>query len=180
VLGASQYTYVEAVLSQRKEDLISCCEHALTFYGGVTRAIVPDNLKSAVTKSSLYEPTLNQAFENFALHYSTTILPARAYKPKDKSLVEGAVRIAYQRIYSALDKKIFYSLEEINQAIREILELHNNTKLTGRPYSRKDLFEEVERMELSPLPAVPNEFKRQQYSTVAVNGHICLKEDKHY
>jgi len=76
VLGASQLTYVEAVLSQCKEDFISCCEHALVYYGGVPKAIVPDNLKSAVTKSSLYEPTLNQAFENFALHYSTTILPA--------------------------------------------------------------------------------------------------------
>ena len=84
ILGASQLTYVEGTLSQRKEDLISSCEHALLYYGGVPMAIVPDNLKSAVTKSSLYEPTLNQAFENFALHYSTTILPARAYKPKDK------------------------------------------------------------------------------------------------
>jgi hypothetical protein len=73
-----------------------------------------------VTKSSLYEPTLNQAFENFALHYSTTILPARSLRPKDKSLVEGAVRIAYQRIYSVLDKKVFHSLEELNDAIKEI------------------------------------------------------------
>lgn len=180
VLGASQLTYVEAVMSQCKEDLILCCEHALFYYGGVPRAIVPDNLRSAVTKSSLYEPTLNQAFENFALHYSTTILPARAYKPKDKSLVEGAVKIAYRRIYSVLDKRVFHSIEELNDAIREILELHNNTKLTNRPYSRRDLFEEVEKAALNPLPSLAYEFKRQQYSTVAVNGHICLKEDKHY
>lgn len=72
VLGASQLTYVEAVLSQCKEDFISCCEHALVYYGGVPKAIVPDNLKSAVIKSSPYEPTLNQVFENFALHYTTT------------------------------------------------------------------------------------------------------------
>ncbi len=180
VLGASQLTYVEAVLSQCKEDFISCCEHALYFYGGVPKAIVPDNLKSAVTKSSLYEPTLNQAFENFALHYSTTILPARSYRPKDKSLVEGAVRIAYQRIYSVLDRRVFHSLEELNKAIREAFEIHNNTRFTGRPYSRRDLFEEVERTTLGTLPLVPFEFKRQQYSSVSVNGHICLKEDKHY
>jgi len=180
VLGASQLTYVEAVLSQSKEDFISCCEHALAYYGGVPKAIVPDNLKSAVTKSSLYEPTLNQTFENFALHYSTTILPARSYKPKDKSLVEGAVRIAYQRIYSVLDRKIFHSLEELNDAIREIAELHNNTRFSSRPYSRRDLFEEIEREALHLLPSLPYEFKRQQYSTVSVNGHICLKEDKHY
>lgn len=180
ILGASQLTYIEGVLSQQKEDFIASCEQALFYYGGVPRAIVPDNLRSAVTKSSLYEPTLNEAFENFALHYSTTILPARAYKPKDKSLVEGAVRIAYQRIYSVLDKKIFHSLEELNKALREALEVHNNKKLTGRPYSRRELFEEIERPVLGPLPGLAYEIKRQQYSTVSTNGHICLKEDKHY
>jgi transposase len=180
VLGASQLTYVEATLSQCKEDFINCCEHALAYYEGVPLAIVPDNLKSAVTKSSLYEPTLNQAFENFALHYSTTILPARAYKPKDKALVEGAVKIAYRRIYSVLDNRVFHTLEELNEAIKEIVELHNNAKLTGRPYSRRALFEDVERSVLHPLPLLPYEFKRQQHSTISVNGHVCLKEDRHY
>lgn len=180
VLGASQLTYVEATLSQSKEDFINCCEHALQFYGGVPMAIVPDNLKSAVTKSSPYEPTLNQAFDNFALHYSTTILPARSYKPKDKSLVEGAVRIAYQRIYSVLDRKVFHTLEDLNEAIKGIVEQHNNMRLTNRPYSRRVMFEEVERPVLHPLPKLLYEIKRQQYSTVSVNCHICLKEDKHY
>ena len=160
VLGASQLTYVEGILSQKREDLITSCVHTVEYYGGVPRAIVPDNVKSAVTKSDRYEPTLNQAFENFASHYSTTILPARAYKPKDKSLVEGAVRIAYRRIYSVLDKKVFHTLEELNVAIREIVEIHNNTKFSGRPYSRRTLFEEVERATLNPLPDVPFEFKR--------------------
>jgi len=180
VLGASQLTYVEATLSQCKEDFISCCEHALAYYGGVPMAIVPDNLKSAVTKSDRYEPTLNQAFENFASHYSTTILPARVYKPKDKSLVEGAVRIAYMRIYSVLDDKIFHTLEDMNEAIKEIVEIHNNIKLTDRPYGRRALFEEIERQTLQPLPVLPFVFKRQQLSTISVNGHVCLKEDKHY
>lgn len=180
VLGASQLTYIEATLSQCKEDFISCCENALAYYGGVPLAIVPDNLKSAVTKSDRYEPTLNQAFETFALHYSTTILPARVYKPKDKSLVEGGVKIAYMRIYSVLDDKVFHTLEDLNEAIKEIVELHNNTKLTNRPYSRRALFEEIERQTLHPLPIFPYEFKRQQHATIAVNGYVCLKEDKHY
>lgn len=180
VLGASQLTYVEATLSQCKEDFINCCEHALSFYGGVPMAIVPDNLRSAVTKSDRYEPTLNQAFENFALHYSTTILPARVYKPKDKALVEGAVKIAYRRIYSVLDNKVFHTLEELNEAIISIVEVHNNTKLTDRPYGRRVLFEEIERQTLQPLPALPFLLKRQQHVTVSVNGHVCLKEDKHY
>ena len=84
-------------------------------------------------KADRYEPTLNQAFENFASHYSTTILPARAYKPKDKSLVEGAVKIAYRRIYSVLDDKVFHTLEDLNEAIKEIVELHNNTNLPTGP-----------------------------------------------
>jgi transposase len=92
------------------------------------------------------------------LHYSTTILPARAYKPKDKALVEGAVKIAYRCIYSVLDNKVFHILEELNEAIREIVELHNNAKMTGRPFSRRVLFEDVERSVLHPLPELPYEF----------------------
>jgi transposase len=180
VLGASQLTYIEATLSQKKEDFITSCENALTYYGGVPLAIVPDNLKSAVTKSDRYEPTLNQAFENFASHYNTAILPARAYRPKDKALVEGAVKIAYRRLYSVLDNKVFHTLDDLNKAIRVIVELHNNTKLTDRPYSRRTLFEEIERQTLQALPIMPYEFKRQQHATISVNGHVCLKEDKHY
>ena len=180
VLGASQLTYVEASLSQQKEDFITACEHALLYYGGVPKAIVPDNLKSAVTKSDRYEPSLNQSFENFGYHYNTAILPARVYKPKDKSLVEGGVKIAYSRIYAVLDQQVFYSLEDINLAIKEALEIHNNTKLTNRPYSRRELFEDIERQALQELPSLGYEFKRQQFATISVNGHVCLTEDKHY
>ena len=180
VLGASQLTYIEANQSQCKEDFISCCEHALEYYGGVPMAIVPDNLRSAVTKSDRYEPTLNQAFENFASHYSTTILPARVYKPKDKAIVEGAVRIAYTRIYSVLDAKVFHTLQEMNDAIRVIMETYNDINLTNRPFGRREQFEDIERNALQPLPAFPFLFKRQQHVTLSINGHVCLKEDKHY
>lgn len=180
ILGASQLTYVEATDSQRKEDLISCCENALHFYGGVPMAIVPDNLKSAVIKSDKYEPTLNQAFENFASHYNTAVLPTRAYKPKDKALVEGAVKISYRRIYAGLYGKIFHSLEALNEAIQEALEVHNNMLLTNRHYSRRQLFEEIEKVSLQALPLMRYDFKRQQMATVSSNGHVCLKEDTHY
>ncbi len=96
ILGASQYTYAEASLSQKKEDFIASVENALHYFKGVPAAIVPDNLKSAVAKSNRYEPILNETFLDFAEHYGTTILPARAYKPRDKSLAEGAVKIMYQ------------------------------------------------------------------------------------
>lgn len=180
ILGASQLTYVEAVYSQQKEDFIGACEAAIHYYGGVPAAIVPDNLKAAVIKSNKYEPTINETFNDFAEHYSTTILPARAYRPRDKALVENAVRIVYSRIYSKLKNKVFLSLEELNAAIKEALEELNNTMLRGRNYSRRMQFEEVERHALLPLPHLPYEFKKQHYATVMKNGHVCLGEDKHY
>lgn len=93
ILGCSQLTYVEAVHSQQKHDFIKACINALTYFGGVPAAIVPDNLKSAVTKSSRYEPAINDTFADFAEHYNTAIVPARAYRPRDKALVEGMVKI---------------------------------------------------------------------------------------
>lgn len=112
VLGCSQLTYVQAIPSQKKEDLIRCCENALHYFGGVPRAIVPDNLKSAVIKSSKYEPIINESFAVFAEHYGLAVIPARAYRPKDKSLVEGAVKISYSRIYTVWTNK--YSILSIH------------------------------------------------------------------
>lgn len=180
ILGASQLTYVEAVMSQKKEDFIGACQGALEYYGGVPAAIVPDNLKSAVTKSSKYEPVLNEAFADFAQHYSTTVLPARAYKPRDKALVENAVRIMYTRIYAKIQGNTYFTLEELNADIQVALEVHNNTLLTGRNYSRKQQFEEVERNALAPLPLLRYELKKELFLTVMKNGHVSLQADKHY
>ncbi|WP_245224530.1 IS21 family transposase [Pedobacter ginsenosidimutans] len=180
VLGASQLTYVEAVASQQKEDFIKACENTMHYMGGVPSAIVPDNLKAAVVKSHRYEPTLNQTFESFAHHYDTCILPARAYKPRDKALVEGAVRIMYTRIYLPIRQKSYYSLAELNRAIWENLEIHNNQKLQGRTYSRRMQFEEIERRELKALPLERFEMQEQFWSKVKSDGHACLGPDKHY
>jgi len=181
VLGASQLTYIEAIESQQKEDFISCCENALYYYGGVPQAIVPDNLKSAVIKTDKYEPTLNEAFEQFAGHYSTTILPARAYKPKDKSLVEGAVKIMYNRIYTKLQDQVFFTIESLNTALHKLLEEeYNGICFTNRNYSRRSLFEEIEKEHLQPLPKMRFTLNKQKVVTVAKHGHVCLTEDKHY
>jgi len=180
VLGSSQLTYVEACMSQKKEDFITACENALHYFGGVPQAIVPDNLKSAVTKSSKYEPTLNETFEDFADHYQLTILPARSYRPKDKALVEGAVKILYTRIYANMPKKLPTSLISINEIMRPYLEEHNSINMKGRNYSRRTQFDEVEKKTLQPLPALRYGFKKQSTITVMKNGHICLSDDKHY
>jgi len=180
ILGASQLTYVEGVMTQQKEDLIAVCENTLHYYQGVPAAIVPDNLKSAVTQSSKYEPTLNETFADFASHYGTTVLPARAFRPRDKALVENAVRLIYSRIYVKVRAGRYYSLVELNAAIREALEAHNNALLSGRNYSRRQLFDEIERAALMPLPALRYELKKQLFATVAKNGHAALGPDKHY
>jgi transposase len=180
ILGCSQLTYVEASYSQRKEDLIASCERALHYIGGVPDALVTDNLKSAVTKSSKYEPVINEAFADFADHYSITILPTRAYKPRDKSLVEGAVKIIYTRVYARIRAHVYHTLEELNAAIQIALEEHNEKPLKGRPYSRREQFEEIERPALNALAALKYEFKQQAFATVMKNGHVCLGPDKHY
>jgi transposase len=180
ILGASQFTYVEAVMTQQKEDFIAACENALHFYQGVPAAIVPDNLKSAVTKSSKYEPTLNETFADFAEHYGTTILPTRSYRPRDKALVENAVRIMYSRIYVKVRRRQYHSLAALNAAIQEALKEHNEAMLRGRNYSRSQQFEEIEKSALMPLPALRYELKKQCFATVAKNGHVGLGPDKHY
>lgn len=180
ILGASQLTYVEAVMTQQKEDFIAACENALHFYQGVPAAIVPDNLKSAVTKSSKYEPTLNETFADFAEHYGTTILPTRSYRPRDKALVENAVRIMYSRIYVKVRRRQYHSIAALNAAIQEALKEHNEAMLRGRNYSRSQQFEEIEKSVLMPLPALHYELKKQCFATVAKNGHVGLGPDKHY
>ena len=180
ILGSSQYTYVEASRSQKKEDFVRSVENSLHYFGGVPQVIVTDNLKSAVIKSSKYEPTLNDTFLDFARHYQTSIMPTRAYKPRDKTLVENAVRIAYTRIFAPLRDKVFFSIEELNQAILEKLKLHNSTNFQGRKYSRGDLFKEVEQKELYELPTRKYEMKYYAVGTVHKNSHVYLNVDKHY
>jgi transposase len=180
ILGASQLTYVEATYSQKKEDFITSCENALHYFGGVPNAIVTDNLKSAVIKSNRYEPTLNEAFRDFVGYYSMAALPAAPYKPKHKALVEGAVKLIYRSIYSALKNVVYSSIEHLNSAISKLLEEHNNKLLTGRPYSRRELFEDTERHTLHALPDRRYELKRRYIASVMKNNYVCLAEDKHY
>lgn len=180
VLGASQLTYVEAVPDQKKESWLRVNENSLRYFGGVPRAIVPDCLKSAVTKGDKYEPEINPEYNDFARHYNTTILPARPYKPKDKALVEGAVKIVYSWIFARLRNEVFFSLEELNRATREMLDEYNGRLLQKLKISRRELFLEVEQSELNPLPIEHYELKSFKKLTVAFNYHIYMKDDEHY
>jgi transposase len=179
-LGASQYTYVEASFSQQIPDFISSVQNCLHYLGGVPACIIPDNLKSAVTKSNKYEPHVNEQFACFASHYDTSIMPARALKPKDKSLVEGAVNITYTRIHAALRDKEFYSITELNLAIKELLLIYNQTPFQKKEHSRTGLFLEIEKDALKPLPLEKYELRDYKIATVQKNCHVYYSPDKNY
>jgi transposase len=178
ILPHSQLIYVRACQTQSTADFIECAQNCLEHIGGSPAAIVTDNLKAAVIKSSKYEPRLNQAFESFGEHYSTAILPCRAYKPKDKALVEGAVNLVYQRIYTELDDGVFTTLEELNAAIVPLMENLNLASFKGEE-SRRVRFEQEEKSALKPLPAIAYELHQSRSATVMKNGHVNFSIDKH-
>jgi transposase len=177
-LGASKLIYAEALLSQKKHDFIAANRNTLEYLGGVPQAIVPDCLKSAVTKGDRYEPDINPEYQDFASHYGTTILPARPYKPQDKSLVEGSVKIIYSRIYAPLRTRVFHTLAELNNAIHEQLELLNNRTMKTYQRSRLELFHELEKDALHDLPVERYTLRSFKRLKVKPNYHVYLSEDR--
>ena len=122
---------MEASATQQREDWIRSNERALHYYGGGVQVIIPDNLRSAVSRSDPYEQGINSQFDAFAQHYGVVIMPARVRHARDKALVESAVRLTYQRIYPPLRDRTFHSLEELNAAIRPLLEQHNARRFSA-------------------------------------------------
>lgn len=180
ILPNSQYTYVEACMSQKREDLVSCMAGALSFFGGVPKAIVSDNLKSAVTRASKYEPDINRTFKDFARHYGCAINPTRSYSPQDKALVENAVHLAYQRIYYPLRNITFFSLSDLNREIKKLLAGYNNLLFQRRQASRRELFQSVERGYLKPLPETAYQIKDYRRAKVQKIGYVYFSPDKSY
>jgi len=180
VLGASQRTFVIATASQKKHDWINANQEAFQYFGGVTNAIVPDCLKTAITKADKYEPTINPEYLDFARHYQTTILPARPASPKDKALVEGAVRIVYAWIFARLRNCVFHGLVELNGAIRPLLDSYNDKPMQKIKLSRNGLFNEYEKSALNPLPNEKYAIRHYKSLKAQFNYHIYLSEDDHY
>jgi len=180
ILPNSHYTYVEACYSQKRADIISCCGHALDFYGGVPKAIVSDNLKSAVTRASRYEPDINRSFKDFARHYNCVLNPTRGYSPQDKALVENAVNLAYQRIYYPIRNITFFSLEELNKEIRKLLITYNNLLFARKQASRLELFQSIEKEHLKPLPSSSYQLKDYRRAKVQKMGYVYFSPDKSY
>ncbi len=178
VWGASNYTYAEASLSQTLPDWIGSHRRALEYFGRVPRVLVPDNLKSGVSKASRYEPELNPTYADMAEHYGCAVLPARPRKPRDKAKVEAGVLVAQRWILAVLRHRTFYSLAEINAAIRECLERLNNRPMRKLKKSRRELFETLDRPSALPLPQRHYEYAEWSKAKVQLNYHIEL--DHHY
>lgn len=180
ILPFSNYCYAEACGSQNSADFIHCTANCLRALGGAPRALVTDNLKSAVTKTDKYEPEVNSTFEQLGNHYGSTVFPARAYKPKDKAAVENMVKIAYTHIMARLRHRQFFSLSELNEAIAEQVFLFNQRRMQTKGYTREEQFNAAEKSKLKPLPDLAFEIQYTKTYKVANNNHFCLTPDKHY
>ena len=177
-LGASNYSFAEATLSQDLPSWIQSHVHAFEFFHGVAAILIPDNLKTGVTHPCRYEPDINPTYLDLAEHYSTVVIPARVSKAKDKAKVESAVLIAERWILAALRNYTFFNLEELNQAIRAKLQEYNLRKFQKLDTTRKELFENLDRPALKPLPEKPYEYAEWKKATVNIDYHIEV--DHHY
>lgn len=178
VLGASNYTYAEATLSQGLPDWIGSHVRCFDFLGGVPEVVVPDNLKSGVTKACYYEPDVNPTYQNMAAHYGTTVLPARVRKPRDKAKAETGVQIVERWILAALRNHTFFSLADLNREIRRLLVILNGRSFKKLPGSRKTLFDSLDRPALSSLPERPYQYAEWKKATVHIDYHVEV--DGHY
>jgi transposase len=178
VLGASSYTYAEATWTQSLPDWIGSHNRALAFFGRVPAMVVSDNLKSGITKACFYEPNVNRTYADMAKHYGTVVIPARPRKPRDKAKVEVGVQVATRWVIAKLRKRTFFSLTELNAAIREQVEQINARVTRHLGASRRSLFEEIEYPALKPLPARPYELAEWKKCRSGLDYHVEI--DKHY
>lgn len=178
VMGASNYTYAEATWSQGLEDWIMSHVRCFEFLGGVPELIIPDNLKSAVTRACRYEPDLNPTYQQLAAHYQTTVIPARPYKPKDKAKAEVGVQIVERWIMARLRHDTFFSLRQVNQRISQLLLEMNQRPLKQHPGCRASQFAHIDKPALKPLPARLYQYTQIKKVRVHIDYHVQV--NRHY
>jgi transposase len=172
VLGASNYTYAEATLGQGLADWIGAHTRALEFLGGAPEAVVPDNPKTGVTRACRYDPDLNPTDAEWAAHYQVAVLPARVRKPRDKAKVEVGVQVVERWILARLRHRTFFSLSELNAAIRALLEELNTRPFKKLPGSRREQFERLDYPALKPLPAERYRYAEWKKARVHIDYHV--------
>jgi transposase len=172
VLGASSYTYAEASLSQQLPDWIASHVRCFEFLGAIPALLVPDQLKSAIRQACRYEPQATSTYEDLARHYGTAILPARPARPRDKAPVEAGVQLVQRWILARLRNRQFFSLAELNAAIRPLLDELNNRPFKKLQGSRRSAFEAIERPAMGALPAQRYEFAQWKKALVGIDYHV--------
>jgi len=171
-LGASNFTYAEARWSETLPDWIAAHVHALAAIGGVPRALIPDNLKAGITKPSRYEPGINRTYQDLADHYGCVVLPTRIRHPRDKAKVEVAVQIVQRFVLARLRNRTFFSLADLNAAIRDCVAAINAKIMRHIGKSRAELLETLDRPALQALPDVPYAYAEWQRARVAPDYHV--------
>ncbi|GAA3402962.1 transposase [Paenibacillus hodogayensis] len=179
VLSYSQFAYVEAFLSQDQESWITAHIHMYQAFGGSTRILIPDNLKTGVEKATRHEPVINKIYHEMAEHYNTAVIPARVRKPKDKPNVEGSVGVVSTWVLAALRNLQCFSASELNRSIRDKLEILNAKPFQKKEGSRRSVFMAEEKPYLLALPATPYEMAVWKTATVQFNYHLSV-EKMHY
>ena len=172
VLGASSYTYAEASETQSLTAWQGAHVRMSEYFGGTTELWIPDNLKAAVTRPCRYEPALNGGFADMAEHYGVAIMPARVRKPKDKAKVEVAVQVVQRWILARLRNRTFFSLSELNAAIRDLLVDLNARRMRATGKSRRELFESIDQPALRPLPPTVFEPRDWKHCKVHIDYHV--------
>jgi len=178
VLGASSFTFARATADQSSTSWLDCHIAALEFIGGVPAAIVPDNLRSGVSRACRYDPDTNPAYLSLAEHYDTAIIPTRAYKPKDKAKAEVGVQVVQRWILVILRRQTFTSVQEINQFRGPLLDSLNDRIMKRRSASRRELFETIDRPALKPLPS--QRFSSPEWKIAKVNIDYHVEFERHY
>lgn len=176
VLGASSYTYAEAVWSQSLPEWIGAHVRAFGFLSGSVRLVVPDNLKSGIIKACFFEPEVQRTYAEMLAHYQAAAVPARPYKPRDKAKAEVGVQVVQRWILARLRNSTFFSLEELNAAIRELLVVLNDRVMRHLGMSRRQLFEEIDRPALRPLPETPYVYAEWKRCRVGIDYHIEIEK----
>jgi transposase len=178
VLGASTYTFARATLGQGLAHWIDCHARAFDFFQGTTKLLIPDNLRTGVTRACRYEPDLNRTYLEMAQHYGIAVMPARPRKPRDKAKVENAVGIVERWILAALRHQKFFAVADLNEAMAELLDRLNQRPFRKREGTRASLFESIDRPALQPLPSQP--YWLAEWKTVRANIDYHVEIDRHY
>lgn len=180
VLPFSSFTYIEVMLSAKRERLLNALNNALLYFGGVPLSAKTNNMKQVVKKSNRYEPSFEELAQQWSAHYGTTLMASRVAKPRDKASAESHVNAVYNRIYASLRNMVFHNVEQINQALWNELEKFNGRNFQRLDYNRRDRFLLHEKALLLPLPADPFVSKNKVAAKVQRNYHVTLGEDWHH